>query len=191
MSLTQTIEMIHDETDGKQISVDDIVQVLSSRGYGPLLIGPAIITILPTGAIPGVPDICALLVIFVSVQILMGRAHPWIPLKLKEFSMDRKKFTGVLEKVKPYSKVIDGYLYPRLTFLTRNEVQPLIAIVSILLSLAIMILGFIPFMAVVPATGILLLGVGLSSRDGLFLLLSFAILTVSVLIIPYAWSLLI
>ncbi|MBO6551062.1 MAG: exopolysaccharide biosynthesis protein [Rhizobiales bacterium] len=182
--------MIVNETHGDNISVDDFGDVLSTRGYGPLLVGPAIITILPTGAIPGVPDICALLIIFISVQILIGRARPWIPKKLNNFSMKREKYIRVVNQAKPYTKIIDRYLYPRLKFLTREELQPIIALVSILLSLAIMVLSFIPFMAAIPAAGILLLGLGLSSRDGLLLLLSFAVFFISASIIPFAWSIL-
>lgn len=188
LALTDTLETIKEDTEGDKISVGDIVEALNSRGYGPLLIAPALITILPTGAIPGVPDISALLIILISVQILIGRSCPWIPSRLKDLSISRDKFLNTLDKAKVYTKAIDRYIQPRLTFLTRKEVQPVIAIICILLSIAIMILGFIPFMAALPATGILLLGLGLSGKDGLLLILSLALLIASFIAIPYLWS---
>tara|TARA_B100001989_G_scaffold251684_1_gene231497 strand:- start:1172 stop:1762 length:591 start_codon:yes stop_codon:yes gene_type:complete len=187
-ALTQTLEVIKDDTKGQKIDVAELVEVLNSRGFGPLLVGPAIIIILPTGAIPGMPSICALLIIFVSAQILMGRSQPWIPKSLKSFSFSREKFLEALSIAKPYAQKIDKLIYPRFKFLIQDSLKPIIAIISILLSIAIMILGFIPFAAALPASGILLLGLGLTARDGLLFAISFIICIGSLALLPYGYS---
>lgn len=187
--LTAILETIRDDTEqGEQISVDELMTALNSRGYGPLLIGPAIITVLPTGAIPGVPAISALLIIFVSVQILMRHKKPWIPKRFKEASFSRKAFVSGIETVKPYTQKIDRLFYPRLQFLVRHEIQPLIAILCIIMSICIIILGWIPFQAMLPASGILLLGLGLSAKDGLMVSISMAIMTGSMIALYSMWS---
>lgn len=188
LTLTQTLETIKDDTSGEKISVGDLVEALNSRGYGPLLIGPALIAILPTGAIPGVPAICALLIIFVSIQILIGRSRPWLPKKLKNFSFQREKFMDALDKAKPYTQKIDRLIHPRLTFLIKDEIKPVIAVICILLSLAIMIIGFVPFLAALPATAIVLLGLGLSGHDGLLMVLALIVAAASLLVFPSAWA---
>lgn len=185
-ALTETLETIQKETKGDEINVGEFVEALNSRGYGPLLIGPAIITILPTGAIPGMPAACAIIVIFISAQILMGKAQPWLPKKLKNFSFSRKKFLDALDKAKPYTKKVDKLIHPRLKFLVQDKVKPVIAVVSILLAILIIILGFIPFMAALPASGILLLGLGLTARDGLLFAIAFLIGIAS--LAALAWS---
>lgn len=172
--LTSTLNAIQDETQkGDKISVGDIVEALNSRGYGALLIGPALITVLPTGAIPGIPAICSLLIIFISVQILMGRSEPWLPKRFKEISFSRKDFMSKLGKVKPYTKKVDKFFYPRMEYLVRHEIQPFIAVLCIILAINIVVLGWIPFLAMVPAAAILLLGLGLSAKDGLLVGCSF------------------
>tara|TARA_R100001143_G_C3324093_1_gene116228 strand:+ start:368 stop:961 length:594 start_codon:yes stop_codon:yes gene_type:complete len=187
--LTATLEAIRDDTEqGEQINVEELMGALNSRGYGPLLIGPALITVLPTGAIPGVPAISALLIIFVSVQILFKKKQPWIPTRFKDASFSRKKFVNGLEKVKPYTKKIDSLFYPRMQFLVRHEIQPLIALLCILMSICIIILGWIPFLAMLPASGILLLGLGLSAKDGLMVSISIAIMLGSLYALFTMWS---
>ncbi len=187
--LTDTLNVIRDDTKkGEDISIGDLVDALNSRGYGPLLIGPALLTVLPTGAIPGVPAISALMIIFISVQILLGQSHPWLPKRIKKFSFSRKKFIAGLDKIKPYTEFIDSFFYPRLEFLTRKELKPFIAILCIILSLGIIVLGWIPFLAMIPASGILLLGLGLSARDGLLVALSFCVMVGSLATLYYMWS---
>jgi hypothetical protein len=187
-ALTDTLYAIRGDTGGDTIDVEELIGALDSRGYGPLLMGPALISLLPTGALPGVPAICAVLIILVSVQILIGRSQPWVPKRFQNMSFSRDKFLKALDKAEPYTKKIDTFIYPRFKFLIREELKPVIAFISILLSIAIMILGFIPFLAMLPASGILLLGMGLSGRDGLLLSIAFAICVISLGSLPYAWS---
>lgn len=188
MALTGTLDTIRDHTQGPKISAGELIKALNSRGYGPLLIGPALITILPTGAIPGVPSLCALLVILISVQILIRRSHPWLPKRLTHMAFDRDQFLRAVEHIKPYTQKIDAFTYPRFSFLIQDNVKPFIAVISIALSIAIMILGFIPFMAMIPAFGILCLGVGLTARDGLLFMVSFMICAASLWALPYGLS---
>lgn len=171
--LTATLTAIKDETQqGEKISVGDLVEALNSRGYGALLIGPSLITVLPTGAIPGVPAVTAILIALVSIQILIGKKEPWIPQKLKDFSFSRKKFIGALDKIKPVTKKIDYFFYPRLEFLISHSIQPFIAFICLLLSISIIVMGWVPFLAMVPAAAILFIGLGLSARDGLLVIIS-------------------
>ncbi|WP_262691963.1 exopolysaccharide biosynthesis protein [Kordiimonas aestuarii] len=187
-ALSGTLDTIRDETEGDEISVQALVEALNSRGYGPLLIGPALITILPTGAIPGVPDVCALIVLLVSLQILLKRRHPWIPARLSRFSFSRDRFIDALEKAKPYTTKVDKVIYPRLRYFTKSEFEPVGAIICILLAISISILGFIPFLAALPASGILFMGLGLVGRDGLMLVFSFIICLVSLWGMYTTWT---
>ena len=57
LNLTDVLNKIHKSEDGDKIKVEQILDTFKHRGYGPLLLVPALISILPTGAIPGVPAI--------------------------------------------------------------------------------------------------------------------------------------
>ncbi|WP_339927585.1 exopolysaccharide biosynthesis protein, partial [uncultured Cobetia sp.] len=58
-NLTGLLEELDREIEG-DISLGDILEHFNSRGFGPLLVLPALLVLLPTGAIPGVPTTCAL-----------------------------------------------------------------------------------------------------------------------------------
>ncbi len=187
-ALTGTLETIRDETEGNSISVRELIEALDSRGFGPLLIGPAIIVILPTGAIPGMPDICSLIIILMSLQILFRRKHPWIPDRLANFSFSRDKFLKALEKAKPFTERLDRVVYPRFRFFSPEAFEPVVAVMAIMLSICIMIMGFIPFLAMLPASGILFLGLGLVGRDGLMLAFAIVVFFLSLWGLYSTWT---
>ncbi len=173
VKIEETLEVIKDETSGKKISIGDIAEILEGKGFGALLIAPSLITILPTGAIPGVPAICGLFVLMIAVQMLLSRKHLWLPTKLKECAFSREKYNNILEKSKPYLKFIDKLFYPRLKFIMNNLVQRLAGICCIALSVMMGVFGFIPLIPIVFASAILWFGVGFSTRDGLLILIGF------------------
>ena len=78
-----------DKTTGKA-SVGDVVNKFESRGFGPLLLLPALIALLPTGAIPGVPSICGVTLCIICLQMAFGDEHPWLPAVLKNRSLIQK-----------------------------------------------------------------------------------------------------
>ena len=78
-----------DKTTG-EVSVGDVVNKFESRGFGPLLLLPALIALLPTGAIPGVPSICGVTLCIICLQIAFGDEHPWLPAVLKNRSLIQK-----------------------------------------------------------------------------------------------------
>lgn len=182
--LTETLEAIRDHSEGETISFEDLVEALNHRGFGPLLIAPALITVLPTGAIPGIPALCALFIILIAVQIIMGRSYPWIPQRLKTISFDRDQYTKALKKAHPYTTWIDGFFHPRLQFLTNETSQKIIAFLCIGLSIGIIALGFIPFAPMLPAATILFFGLGLSVHDGLLTACGFLLMVLAILALP-------
>jgi hypothetical protein len=188
LKITGTLDAIREDTDGEKINMYELAEALNSRGFGPLLTGPAIITILPTGAVPGVPDACALVIIFIAVQILMGRHNPWLPQRLKKISFRRRKFLSGIDKVKRYTRRVDKVVFPRLQFLTKAESQAWIALISVFLAVCISIMSFIPLLAALPAAGILFLGIGLSAKDGAFVIAGYLTAAISAVSLYYVIS---
>ena len=78
-----------DKTTG-EVSLGDVVNKFESRGFGPLLLLPSLIALLPTGAIPGVPSICGVTLCIICLQIAFGDEHPWLPAVLKNRSLIQK-----------------------------------------------------------------------------------------------------
>lgn len=187
-SMNETLDTIEDNTEGEVITVGDVMRALEHKGFGALLIAPALITILPTGAIPGVPAICGVFIILISLQMAISRKHPWMPKRLKEFSFSRKKYKRTVEKARPYIKQADRYFYPRLEFVTHDIVQKISAVFCIFLSLAMIGIGFIPFLPALFAIAVLTFGIAFSARDGVMTILGFILSLFACVAAYMLWS---
>ncbi|MEM6277973.1 MAG: exopolysaccharide biosynthesis protein [Verrucomicrobiota bacterium] len=176
-NLTEILTDIQEGIDGEEISLREIVVRFEDRGFGPLLLAPALLAVLPTGAIPGVPSICAIFILLISGQILFGKRHPWLPQRIRRFSFSKSKFEQGFQHMKPWTKRFDRLLSPRLEFLTGEIGTRLVALIAIALALIMIPLELIPGACAAPGIAIGLFAISLSARDGLFAL--FALLFAS------------
>lgn len=185
-NLTEILDELHEDFDEDEIRLGQIVAHFEDRGFGPLLLAPALIAVLPTGAIPGVPAVCAVLIILICGQLLFGKHHPWLPTRIRKFSFSNRKFERGYKKVRPLTRRFDRLLSPRLEFLTRDTGTRVVAVIAIGLALTMIPLELIPFACAVPGLSIACFAIGLSVRDGLFTLVALGFAVGSVYI---AWKL--
>lgn len=169
-NLTEILTDIQEDIEGDEIYLEEIVSRFEDRGFGPLLLAPALIAVLPTGAIPGVPTICAVFILLISGQILLGKHHPWLPKRIRQFSVSKSKFQKGFNKVRPWTERFDRLLSPRLEFLTRDTGTRVVAMIAIILSILMIPLELIPLACAVPGLSIGFFAIGLSAKDGLFTL---------------------
>ena len=169
LGLKDILQKLRNSTDTQDVSVGNVVSAFEQKGFGPLLMVPALITLLPTGAIPGVPAVCGILIIFIAAQILMGAKHPWLPAKLRRMSIRRDSLNRAVDKAIPYAEKIDKFIKPRWELMSGPIAMRIIAALSILLALSMIFLGFIPFAVAVPSAALTLMGLALSSEDGLLM----------------------
>lgn len=160
-------------TDTPKITLQEIIEKLETRGYGPLLIGPPLLTLLPTGAIPGMPAIVALLICLIAGQMLMGIKSIKLPRFIQKLSISRTKMKSALKKSEPFFEGVDRLIHARLDFMFGPATERLVAGVSILIAISMIPLGFIPFAVMVPSLALVMLGLGLSARDGVLIIISF------------------
>lgn len=169
LNLTGLLDTLEAETAGPKITFEDILSVLESRGFGPLLLFPSLLLILPTGAIPGMPMICGFFIALISVQLAMGFKGVRLPKSLLKMSLNRQKFIDASQKIKPATKKIDKYIHPRFLFLSSPPMERIIAVICIFLAIAVMIMGWVPFAVMIPASSIVFFALGLTSKDGILL----------------------
>ncbi|MDO3383052.1 exopolysaccharide biosynthesis protein [Gilvimarinus algae] len=177
-NLTQTIDLIEQAEQGERLHVGNLIEAFKDRGFGPLLLLPALITFLPTGGIPGVPVVCAILILFFSLQMLWGKSAPWIPRRLARVDVSREKFVSLLESSRPVTKRIDKVVQPRYRFMTGKVGARCIAVLSIALAISLIPLGPIPFAAAIPSGILVLLALALVARDGLLMIIGVLLSTV-------------
>ncbi|MDY7025451.1 MAG: exopolysaccharide biosynthesis protein [Pseudomonadota bacterium] len=169
-SMTDVLNALNEKTQKDQVSIEDLLSRIEGRGFGPMLMAPALIALLPTGAIPGVPSLCGIIIALISAQLVLGKQYPWIPRKLRELTLSQDALENAINRITPYSKKIDRWFKPRLRFLFHPIVQRIMAASCIGLGLVMIPLELVPMTAALPALSIVLASLGLTTRDGVLLL---------------------
>ena len=174
-SLTDVLDAVEaSAADKDRASVDDLLETFGTRSFGPLLVAPGIITISPLGAIPGAPAIMSTFIILICLQYIAGRSTVWLPGAVRDRSVSKDKLHRGVYKVRPWARRLDALFSPRLRILTVPPLDRALAAIAMLLAASIYIIGLIPFAAAVPSSGIVFIGLALTTRDGLVALLALA-----------------
>ncbi len=169
-TLTALLQALEADGEGRRLSLGEVLTVIGERGYGPLVLILALIAALPTGAVPGVPSVCGISIALVSTQLVFGKRYPWLPRRLKEMSIERRHYSSVADRITPWTRRLDRLVQPRLPWLTAGVATRIIGLVCVGLGLCMIPLEVLPFAAAAPATAIAMMGMGLTGRDGAWVL---------------------
>ena len=174
------LNSLYDQTDGEHVSLGDLLHIVGVRSFGPVILLLGFVSITPLTIVPGANWLIATVVLLFSVQLLFLRESPWLPRLLVETKFPRKYLKTAVESGMGAARVADRVTRPRFAFLTRIPFSIIPALGAVLAALITYPLGLVPFGPVAPGIALVLIGVGLTARDGLFLLLALFALAGSV-----------
>jgi len=167
--------------DKEKIRVKDIMEALGTRSLGPLLTLVGIVIVMPVvGDIPGVPIMMGSLVLLVSIQLLIGREHPWLPKWLLNRAVSHDKFCKMLKMSRKPARFMDRITNERMQKFIDGGGQYLIAFACIAVACLTPFMELVPFSANVAGLALFAFGLALISRDGLLAVI--ALMIVSLLI---------
>ncbi|MBK1635712.1 exopolysaccharide biosynthesis protein [Rhodovulum adriaticum] len=167
-----------------KIRVADVIDTIGARGFGPLLVMLSAFMILPIGMVPGIPGVAAVLMILIGGRMMTGETRLWIPARL-----GRVEFTGHLlavsvARAQPVALWLRPFLAPRLPLLIDSLVMSrVVALILMVTGAVIFLAGFIPGLPFVLSLHVLVLGMALSTRDGLAALVGYILLMPEILLI--------
>lgn len=190
--LASVLEDVRDGLDGKngkRVSVGEIVSTLNDRGFGALCAVIGLLAATPViGALPGASIGSDILVLLIAGQHVLGRNHLWIPSYLSKRSFERKTFENSLDTVRPYARRVDTVVKPRLRwFIGGSTERRLVAVAICILALTMLPLALIPWGVLPPALAITAFRIAITGRDGLFALLGYCLVALTVYVL-YAFS---
>lgn len=171
--LESILNTARDAVDGTETDLKTLVEAFGDRAFGPVMILCGMFMMTPLGAIPGLPAAFGLIVIVFALQLLFRREHPWMPEILRNIKISDSKLEKTRKVIAPILNRIDNVIHPRLPWMTSGPAQILTALLAILLSITLVPLGMVPFGVVAPAFIIGLLGLGITARDGVLIILGF------------------
>jgi Uncharacterized ABC-type transport system, permease components len=169
--LDELVEAVSDAAHEK-VRVGALVSAVGRRTYGPLLLVVGLFAISPATIVPLMTSFTSVVILAIALQMAAGLRRPWLPKSMLDIEIPRLAMLGFFEKLRPAVDRLDGaWLRPRLTFLTKPPLVNLVALCVAGAALITIPLSLIPFAPLAPGLAIVLFGVGMTARDGLWLAL--------------------
>ena len=187
--LSEVLDQLETAVHGDKIAVSEIVETLGRHAFASLMLVFSLISLSPASGIPGVTTIVAGIVFILVVQMVAGRDHLWLPNLITERRLSTAKLCKGVSWLRRPVRAVEKLSKPRLGVLLRRPwiYLPLVLILGLTL--------FMPVMEVIPTSGSIASGVialfaaGLLTRDGVFVLISLALLlAVPVAVWQFAFS---
>ena len=177
--LSHVLTLLIDEIDGDTITLKALLERSGRQGML-LICALSTLPFLIPVSIPGVSTVFGAAIVLLASALFLNRL-PWLPQRILNKPLDTQKLLPALRKGVALVGKLDRWVKQRwlgLTSVTMLRVNCAAVVFGGLLLMAP--LGPIPFSNTAPAVGILLLTLGLIQRDGLFVLLGYLGLVLSV-----------
>jgi hypothetical protein len=160
-----------------ELSVGELLDRIEiDDGPGPVLMVLTLPVLLPLP--PGVSMVMALPLLVVSPQLIVGRRELWLPRFLSKRMIKRADLVKVIRRVLTPLQWVEKVVRPRLQFLTQGAGAMMVGIACTLL--AVVLVLPIPFANLAPALALGAFSIGLTRRDGVFVLGGYALIAVAV-----------
>lgn len=186
-SLQSVLQDAKDAVEGEEVSVGELMDSVSSRGFGPLLLLPALISVSPIGAIPGMSIVTGSLIALVAIQMLIGQEHPWIPKRLEDFRFSKRKYQRGIERLMPWAEWASGWVGERWSWMVEPPAYFLTPVIMLLLSLTYYPLAIIPFGVFLPGLANTMFAIGLTVRDGVLIVVGHCLTVATLYVALVCW----
>ena len=147
----------------ERISVGQLLDALADHGFGLLILVPALFNAIPGPHIPGFSLPFAIALVVLGAQLAMGWSSPWVPGRMRRWSVTSTGFARFLNRVLPTIRKVEGWLRPRPSWLTDPIGTQVIGVAVILQSVVLALP--IPFGNGAIAYALIVLALGLMEED--------------------------
>ncbi|WP_435199340.1 exopolysaccharide biosynthesis protein [Qipengyuania sp. 902] len=162
-------------TKSGKVCISDVLDDFGGRSFGPFIMLSALLELTPVGGIPGVPTFLAALIALVALQLLIGKEHIWMPGFLQNRAVESKKLHKGIAKLRGIAHWLDEHSHGRLKPMTQGVWVKIAALVVILLCMTVPPLEVLPFASSGPMLAIAAIGLALTVRDGVVMLIALAL----------------
>lgn len=186
-TLAALLDELHALGGAEEVSLDHLVEEVGRHSFVPVALVPLLILISPLSAVPGLSSLLGLTATLVLGQMLFGRRRLWLPGALRRRTISGDGLQRAARFLRPAADRVAPLFRPRLTLLTDPPLDRLPLALCTALCAVMPAMEFVPMSASILASASALFVVGLFMRDGLFVVLGFAVLGAGAALI--AWML--
>jgi hypothetical protein len=147
----------------ERVSLSLIAGALEDRGLGIIVLCLALPNGIPGPYLPGLSTVLALPIIWLGLQLALGRRRAPLPVFLRRVSFRRSRFVGFVNRAAPWIVRIERWLAPRPSRLISGPGLRCLGVALILF--AIVMAVPIPFGNIPIGLGISVLALGLIEED--------------------------
>ena len=176
--------IVEDQT-GERVAIGDIIGSLGPRAHGFLLLLLSAPNFTPGPSMPGFSTIFAIPMCLIAAQMVLGQRQLWLPHFIMRRSMKRGFFVKMVNALVTLVARLDRVLRPRWPALTTPVVERVLGLVGF--GFAVLLLLPLPFFALLPAAGAVMLSLGVLTRDGVAIMASLVVMAVSIAALVAIW----
>lgn len=171
----------------ESITLKDLLDTIGARGHGPIILVLAALMLLPTGMLPLMPQVMGGLLVLTAFEMLVGGKGVSLPPWITKREMGTKLLAAAVARARPVSDHVGLFLRPRYPWLIHSNLSLCaIAVLLIIASAVMIVIGGIPGLPFVLCIPAVLFGLGLTTGDGGVVALGY-VATLAVVIILTAF----
>jgi hypothetical protein len=177
--LSEILTDIANDPERERIAIADIRDAMGDRAFGAMMFVFAAPNTLPVNA-PGVSVVLGIPLLFLSLQLMLGFAVPWLPKSLVQATVTRPRFARIMNVIVPWMRRAEKFSRPRWPLLATGFAERLIGLACAVLSVVLILP--VPFGNMGPGIAVCILAFALLERDGKASLTGLAVSAVAVVL---------
>lgn len=162
------------------LGIGEIKNALHERGFGILLAIVALPLCIPIPTPPGYTTLFAIPIFIFAVQMIIGHKSPWLPNWITQRKIKRTTLSAFVTRANRTLRKLEALLRPRLTFAGSRTGEKVVGVFCFIFAISIAVP--LPFTNLPPGWGVLLMSLGLLSKDGLVVIIGMIVGTLGVAI---------
>lgn len=187
--VTDVLDRLDSLSQADHVSLARMVQTFGDASFVPALMVPALLVVSPLSGIPLFSSLCGLTIALIAAQMLARRTHLWVPGMLGRRRVAGRRMARAVKALRGPAGWLDSHTGARLRLLFRAPLSLLPPLMAMVCGLAMPFLELVPFSSSILGSAVLLISVGLLSRDGVWIVVAGAVMAMASAIPAYAWTL--
>lgn len=179
--LSDTLRQVRAGLVGEAVTLGELLRLIGEQGL--LLFVMFLMTpfLLPV-SIPGMSTVFSVVAILVGAGVVMNRI-PWLPERVMARSIARASLLPALDRAISLTTTLERFIRPRWPALTHGPSLNRLNGLMIIFGAVLLLMPFVmvPFSNTFPGVAILLLAAGMVQRDGLFVMLGYVMIAVTLI----------